>query len=133
MFVVKTYIDRSAIEGIGVFAAENIAKGQMVTRHVDGFDMVFSAEDFQSQPKILQDFIKRQGYQTEGSWILNGDHERFTNHADAPNTTYQTAPEEGTYATRPIAKGEEITCDYREFSDDWADKLQGEAPVKIAG
>lgn len=130
MFTVKTYIDRSPIEGVGVFAAEAIAKGQMVTRHIDGFDMVFTQREFAAKPKIMQDFIKRQGYQSEGVWILNGDHERFTNHADKPNTTYRALPEEGTFATRDIAKGEEITCDYREFSDDWQEKLYGDMPLK---
>ena len=42
MLLVKTYLDRSPIHGLGVFAAEFIRKGTRVWRFVESFDRVYS-------------------------------------------------------------------------------------------
>jgi SET domain-containing protein len=45
-----------------------------------------------------------------GGMVLSCDHAKFLNHSDDPNTDIQG---EATFARRAIAKGDEITCDYR--------------------
>ena len=132
MYLIKTYIDRSDIEGTGVFAGEDIARGQIVTRHADGVDMVFTQEQFDGFPAPFQYFLRRQTYRLDGEYVLNVDHERFTNHADAPNTVWSDE-KGGMVAARPIKSGEEITCDYREFDEDWKWKLMHDTPRKLAG
>jgi SET domain-containing protein len=51
-----------------------------------------------------------------GQLVLSGDHARFLNHSDDPNT--QARPFLS-IARRSIASGDEITCDYGAFCVDW--------------
>ena len=46
MLLVKTYLDKSSIHGLGVFASQVIRKGTKVWRFVDGFDRVYSPTQF---------------------------------------------------------------------------------------
>src|SRR5689334_1936437 len=50
-----------------------------------------------------------------GRLILSCDHAKFLNHSDDPNTSEVPF---GSIASRPIAVGDEITCDYRAFCTD---------------
>mmetsp|Transcript_17392 Transcript_17392/g.37560 ORF Transcript_17392/g.37560 Transcript_17392/m.37560 type:complete len:151 (-) Transcript_17392:243-695(-) len=45
------------------------------------------------------------------------DDGRYTNHSSSPNTQACEDPSQGTVATRDIAAGEELTCDYRVFAN----------------
>ena len=116
MYTIKTRLERSAISGIGVFADEDVAEGATIWIMADGFDQVFAPAQFDALPAPAQAFLKTYAYLCEGDIILNADHGRFTNHADAPNTL---AIDDRMVASRPIRQGEEITCDYFSF-DDWA-------------
>ena len=53
----------------------------------------------------------------DAHWILSGDLACFMNHAAAPNTGVPTdaSDPELTVTLRPIAAGEELTCDYFAF------------------
>ena len=51
MLLVKTYLDKSPIHGIGVFAAERIPKGTKIWRFVDGFDRCYTPKQFARLPK----------------------------------------------------------------------------------
>jgi uncharacterized protein len=62
MLLVKTYVDRSAIHGLGVFAAEFIRKGTKIWRFVEGFDRAYSPKEFARLPKAARDFLKDYGY-----------------------------------------------------------------------
>jgi SET domain-containing protein len=61
-----------------------------------------------------------------GLYELCSDDARFFNHADDPNTASVESPAGGHFdvATRDIATGEELTCDYRTFDRDWRAKLR---------
>ena len=131
MFLVDTYIDRSDIEGSGVFAGQDIAKGELVTHHKDGLDLIFTQAQFDAFPPAFQKFLRRQTYRSEGEYVLNIDHERFTNHSDTPNTLWSDE-HGGMVAACDIRRGEEITCDYREFDEDWQWKLHHDVPRKAA-
>jgi SET domain-containing protein len=112
MLLVKTYLDRSAIHGLGVFAGEFIRKGTKIWRFVEGFDRAYSPRQFARLPKPARDFIKFYGYRVDGEIILTGDHDHYINHSDDPNTYLHNGY---AIARRNIAKGMEITNDYREF------------------
>lgn len=112
MLLVKTYIDRSPIHGLGVFAAEPIAKGTKIWRYVEGFDRCYTPKQFARLPKPARDFLKDYGYRVDGEIIFTVDNDHYINHSDDPNTYLKSGY---AIARRNIRKGQEITNDYREF------------------
>jgi hypothetical protein len=48
VLIVTTYIAPSAIEGVGVFAAEPIAMGQVISRFDPAFDRLIPRADYES-------------------------------------------------------------------------------------
>ncbi len=122
MYIVKTYLDRSAIEGIGVFAGEDIADGTRVWTLVEGFDQVLSPDHVKTLPQAARDYITRYAYLLDGMIHFNADHGKFTNHDDNANT--KTLPDGDVVACRAIRRGEEITCNYREFDALSQEKLE---------
>ena len=118
MFVIRTHVGRSAIHGTGVFASEDVAVGATVWRFHPGFDHILSNGDIVALPKACQEFLSVYAYRSkdlEGQLVLSGDHARFLNHSNDPNT------EEDRFvsvACKPIRANDEITCDYRAFCTD---------------
>jgi len=119
MLLIRTFASASPIQGVGLFAAEPIAAGQLIWRFDPVFDRIVKEADFALLPETARAFIERYGYitpQIPGGWVVPLDNTRFINHSSDPNTD-NTKPE--TYARRAIAEGEEITCDYSEFCEDF--------------
>lgn len=112
MLLVKTYLDRSPIHGLGVFAAEFIAKGTKIWRFVEGFDRCYTPKQFARLPKPARDFLKDYGYRVDGEIIFTVDNDHYINHSDDPNTYLHNGY---AIARHSIRKGQEITNDYREF------------------
>ena len=112
MLLVKTYLDKSAIHGLGVFAGELIRKGTKIWRFVEGFDHAYSPKQFAKLPKQARDFLKNYGYRVDGEVLFTVDNDRHINHSEDPNTFLKSGY---AIARRNIRKGEEITNDYREF------------------
>ncbi len=110
--LVKTYLGPSQIHGIGVFADEFIPRGTKIWRFVEGFDRVYSAKKFAKLPKPARDYIKRYGYRADGEILFTVDHDCHVNHSDHPDTYLKNGY---VIARCDIARGEEITNDYREF------------------
>jgi SET domain-containing protein len=112
MLLVKTYLDKSPIHGLGVFAGEFIAKGARIWRFVEGFDRSFTPRQFAKLPKPAREFLKDYAYRVDGEILFTVDNDHHMNHADKPNTVLR-----GGYviAARDIGRGVEITNDYREF------------------
>lgn len=112
MLLVKTYLDKSKIHGIGVFAGEFIGKGTKMWRFVEGYDRAYSPKEFARLPKAARNFLSHYAYRVDGEILFTVDNDRHINHSDDPNTYLK-----GGYAIarRNIRKGEEITNDYREF------------------
>jgi uncharacterized protein len=138
MLVVKTILAPSAIEGLGLFAAQHIPKGTIVWRFVPGVDALFGAEEVEKLPEITQDVCKRYGYydHNNNKYVLCGDDARFENHSDDPNTAgfYPEGDPFGMdIATRDIQEGEEITCDYRSFDAEFAYKFTSSPKNYLAG
>lgn len=115
MLTVATFVAPSSIEGLGLFAAEPIAAGTLVWRFDPLLDLVFPEGHLEDYPPGTQAFLRKYGYRqrgTAGYRVLDGDNGRFMNHSDTANTDNSG---ETSFATRDIAKGEEITCNYAEF------------------
>lgn len=116
MLLVDTYVGPSAIEGVGVFAAEPIARGQLIYRFEPSFDRLIAKADLAALPASVRQFIERYTYrhpETAGVLVLDADHGRHMNHSAAPNTDFRDL--KFGYAIADIAPGEEITCNYADF------------------
>jgi hypothetical protein len=115
MLLVKTRAQASAIEGVGLFAAEPIAKGAIVWRFEPGIDLVVPEARVAAMPEAARAFFGRYAFPCPffpGGLLLGFDNTRFVNHSQAPNLD-NTGPE--TIALRDIAEGEELTTDYGEL------------------
>lgn len=116
MMLVRAQLKESPIEGIGVFAAEPIAKGAVVWQFEPEFDKEIARDFYETATGRLRDYLDRYSYFKPGDdsvLVLEGDEGRYLNHSTDPNTDFSGWPV--AVALRDIAPGEEITCDYSTF------------------
>lgn len=141
MLLVKTRVGTSKIEGLGLFAAEFIKKGKDIWRFMPGFDLMIHKdfmEYYLSDETVRQ--IKHYGHREGDLYYLDSDDGRFFNSVPNPNTeaidpngildgSKQMIPNHYVVmvAARDIQEGEEITCNYGEFDDDFKDKKNFDA------
>ena len=129
MLLIRTFLAPSQIQGLGLFAGENVPEGTVVWTYVPTVDKLIDIEDFDKLPCLMQEVCKRYAYLDNRTtkYVLCGDDARFVNHSDLPNTVGRY-PEGEIYgidvATRLIKQGEEITCDYSTFDAEFACKLR---------
>ena len=127
MMLVKTRVARSAIHGFGLFAVEAVPAGTPLWRFQPGFDHDFSPEQFAALPLLARDHTRWFCFvsKASGHVILSGDHACFINHSPDPNTGAwpDAVVPVTTVALRPIAAGEEITCNYFDYDADTPWKL----------
>lgn len=117
MMLVPCYLAPSAIEGLGVYSSVPIRKGDLVWAFDQRFDRLIPKAEIETAPDHLREFFERYGYDMPGypdALALDADEGRFMNHADAPNLDF-TSPDRGV-ALRDIPVGEELTCNYHEFT-----------------
>ncbi|MWD28523.1 SET domain-containing protein-lysine N-methyltransferase [Aquicoccus sp. SCR17] len=117
MMMVRSYLGPSDIEGLGVFCHDPIRKGQLVWLYDTRFDVSFFVEDIEHAPAHLREFMERYTYEHPADperVVLDCDEGRFMNHSDTPAIDLSD-PSRG-IATRDIRPGEEITCDYGQFT-----------------
>ena len=118
MLLVKTYVAPSAVHGLGLFAAEPIARGACIWRFDPRIDRLYGASEREGAPEPLRSFLAIYAYPERvgsSTYVLDGDNARFMNHSREPNTDCEI----DTIATRDIAAGEELLCDYRQFHPDF--------------
>ena len=114
MFLIDTYLDKSKINGVGVFAKENVKKGEKIKEVRPEFEIEFDKENLPSIPLALARFIDNYAFEREkGSNIvvLGIDNEKYLNHSEDPSVN-----DDG-IALKDIKIGDEITIDYRDFDD----------------
>lgn len=116
MLLVSTSVRQSPIHGLGLFAEAPIAKGTPVWDYEPALDRILPEADLARYPAHVADYLETycEYFPELGLLVLSGDNDRFTNHADDPNTevVLPNGPEARVIAARDIAAGEEITCDY---------------------
>ena len=116
MLLVRTTIGPSTIHGIGIFAAEFIAKGTIIWQFQPGFDLKLSPDALgRLSPAALAQALN-YSYVEDGAYILCADDARFFNASRTPKGT-SGGLNSYTIAARDIAEGEELTEDYRAFDD----------------
>lgn len=120
MLTVKTYLSPSKIEGLGLFAGEDIKKDDVTWKYTPGFDLEYSQEELEKMPEMLQDYIKTYAAlsMVSNKYILGSDDVKFTNHSPDPNlesVQIEGEREKIARAKKDIRKGEEMTIDYRGF------------------
>lgn len=116
MFLIDVYLDRSQLQGIGVFARQSISKGSVIWRFDPRFDRLISNEDWESTDGAVKSYLDRYCYPSRanpGHIVFEGDDARYMNHADAPNCDFSR--EDEARAIKDIVAGEELTCDYNVF------------------
>ena len=112
MFLIDTYLDKSKIQGVGVFAKENIKKGQLIKEVRPDFEIEFNKDNLPKMPLALAKLIDTHAYERElGSKILvmGIDNEKYLNHSNNPNVN------DNGIALKDIKIGDEITVDYKDF------------------
>ena len=116
MMLIPTYVAPSRIEGVGVFAAEDIPAGVLIWRLDPQLDRLLSREEIAVLPEVHRTFVERYGYpypHDSSITIVELDNGRFMNHSTAPNTRFSD-PDAG-FTRVAITAHEELTCNYAEF------------------
>lgn len=113
MVLVKTYISKSDIHGLGVFAAEFIHKGAKIWQLTPGLDLSWTEIEFKNLPLTVQDYIEHWGYIDPDTkeYRLSFDNDRFMNWSDRPNVVGSSNE---TFAARDILQNEELTYPFSE-------------------
>ncbi len=128
MIHIKYKLDRSATHGIGIFANQDIQKGQLSYTVSPGLDVDITQAQFDSLKEEEKGKIKYWGYWFEPKkvWHVDFDHIHFINHSFMPNTTQDLShPELRLVAMRDIKSGEELTQNYLEFESEDVLKARG--------
>lgn len=124
MMLVDVYLDKSPIQGIGVFAKHPISRGTMIWKLDPKYDRVIEVDTYERETGPIKSYLDRYSYPDRRDpryIVFEADDARYMNHADEPNCDV-SSPEE-TFALRDIAPGEELTCNYHHFFDDGFDFL----------
>lgn len=136
MMLVRNYIDKSPIHGVGLFAGEFIPKGTCIWELTPGCDLVFSDEALAALTPVQREIILFYGYIEPGmeGVILCCDNARHYNFSNDPNSGSDDRAKHGarsTYALRDIVAGEELTFAVEEDVD--AARKLGPAYAGLAG
>ena len=120
MMLIKTRIGPSRIQGIGLFADQDIKKGTAIWRFTPGFDLKFTDEQIKRLPPRARKYIIKYSWKSDRSHLrcFSLDDGKYFNHSDNPNALsryYDGEEEVVTKVIRDIKKGEEITDNYRSF------------------
>ncbi len=123
MLLVYTYLDKSKINGIGLFAKNLIPKGTVVWELVKDFDVIINKSNLEKLPDNAKAFVLHYGYydSKKKQYIVCLDNARFLNHSKTPNLDETDSKK--TIARRDIQPGEELTVDYFEYDSDAKRKL----------
>jgi len=117
MLLVKTEIKPSSIHGIGLFAGEDIAAGTLVWEFREPFDRHMPESEFYALPQIAQEHVRQRSMHSKDGWYLfTGDNDRFINHSEFANLITNEEISQS-HAARNIARGEELTEDYRLYNE----------------
>lgn len=119
MLIVATYLDKSPVHGIGVFAKEFIPQGTKIWEFHPWFDLKIPPEVFDKLPPSAREEIEHHLYvpEKDGPYYYEATMGKYMNHSREPNVDFSKV-DEGR-ALRDIYPNEELTCDYRHFMAEW--------------
>ena len=119
MLLVDTYLEKSSIQGMGVFSKTAIPMGALVWQLDLRFDRLIEVDVYESTTGAVKDYLDRYAYPRRSDprfIVFEADDARYMNHADNPNCDFSRG--DTAFALRDIAAGEELTCDYNVFFED---------------
>jgi SET domain-containing protein len=122
----------SDLHGIGLFAAQDIAKGELVYTASPTLDLNITQAQFDSLDQKEKHEVLWWGFfdQPSQMWHVDFDVSKFINHSyDATVTQNEAYDEAYLVASREIEVGEELTQNYLEFETQ-ADLLRRGIPVQ---
>lgn len=118
MIHIKYKLSSSDKHGIGLFADEDLQKGQLVYTASPLLDVNITQEQFDSLNDREKEEFQWWGFFHEPSqkWHVDFDVSKFINHSEEGTLT-QDKNQEDAYlvTTRDVKKGEELTQNYLEF------------------
>jgi SET domain-containing protein len=115
MLVIKNHLGLSNIHGVGVFAGEDIKKGQIIWKK-QGFDQIIDIKQLEALDLEARNYIEELAYRiNETQIILPCDNTRFINHDDDPNID-NSISDDYSLAARDIKKDQELYCNYVELN-----------------
>ena len=124
MYLVKTSISESSIDGEGVFAGENIPRGTIIY-FLNGNDRLIHSNEISSLPEVERNRIVKYGVQEEsGNWLLGEGEEKLNHSCDANVLMLFVDDIYCDIAVRDIYEGEEITADYSLFFSAFPYKME---------
>jgi uncharacterized protein len=134
MLLIKTIVKPSAIAGMGLFADEDIERGEKIWKYSPNTCVLLTQMQMETLMNSAQHEQIMQYYLTYGWCIsqLGGlaiclDNARFFNHSVEPNSGQMGSLEEAwqySVALRNIAKGEELTENYGTYdSAQWISEM----------
>ena len=114
MLLVDAKAGPSRVHGTGLIAQAFIPEGARVWAFMPGFDVLIPEDDLErlSPAARAQAIYWSYFHLATRTFVMSSDDDRFTNHADDPNTRVVG---DHTVAVRDIQRGEEITNDYNEL------------------
>lgn len=122
MFIVETYVGVSDIDGLGVFTAVDIKKGQTVWEFDEAVDSVISAADYRALSTKDQEYVAIHGFfdLQKNVWIVGGDNDIYSNHAANSNLIESedlSGVTPSLVAAEDIPAGTELTQNYLDYDD----------------
>jgi SET domain-containing protein len=128
MLLVRASLRPSTIHGLGCFAEQAIAAGDLVWVFHEGLDVVIEGPSLAALPAAVRAYLATYAYspvESPAVVVLCSDDARYINHSTHPNVV--RAPGEGRFgawiAATAIAAGEELTCNYLGFDATAHEKL----------
>ena len=122
MITVKSYLDKSKVHGIGVFADTEIKKGTVVWKFNPLVDLVFTKNKwFRLKNKLNKECfeeLEKYSYKQKNKFYLCIDNGQFMNHGIKNCNLYNDFKTDTLVAVKDIKKGEELICNYYEFCDE---------------
>jgi SET domain-containing protein len=121
MIHIKYKLDKSNLHGVGLFADEELHKGQLVYTSSPLLDVNISQEQFDSLSKEEQREIEWWGFKVpnEDIWHVDFDVSKFINHSKDGTVTQDTNHKDAyLVAARDVRSGEELTQNYLEFESE---------------
>jgi SET domain-containing protein len=118
MIHIKYKLNKSNKHGIGLFADEDLPKGQLVYTASPLLDTNITQEKFDSLTDREKEEVQWWGFFDESSkrWHVDFDVSKFINHEKKGTVTQDKDHEEAhLVTTRDVKRGEELTQNYLEF------------------
>lgn len=114
MLLIKTYLDKSPIHGVGVFAGELVKKGTPVWKFNPLIDIILTPEQMNALPEAAREFIEKVAISYpfgSDNYCLSLDNAHYMNHSFDCNVALDSE-QQADIALKDLPKGTELTVNY---------------------